>query len=541
MYCNRSKPDNKNYKMTKISQILILSIILFIAFFLRFYKLDQIPAGLHGDGASQAYNAFSILNTGLDRYGQPLPILFRNNGSYQPPVYTYLTVIPLLIFGNTVFAAYFISAFAGVILVLITYLFTYQLLNLPNKFIFALISSFIVAIAPWAVFFSRQVIEANLAVLLFSLSVYLFYLSLKRVNLFPLACLFLSISAHAYYSERLISIIFLPIFILLFRTIFFKNIQWVICGLIIFAIIQIPNLFIIESGAFTKRLDQVGYSSNNPLITFLNNFLVYFSPKNLFFDSDSSLGRTMPGLSVFYNWFLIPLLFGISYLIKNRQLASVKLIWLLLLITPIPAAFTGDFFYPLRTLTLLWVLTLVIAIGIYNITNLIKPLAIKMLLAVVLISYSFFSLYVSYFILFKYERAIDYGYVYIKLMDELTKYSNKQIVIDSGRDPGIGIRLAYLRKYNPKKMQSQLHPQLKTPYYNSVVNTDEIINIDNIEVKPLDWGDSCKEDLIIIGDELAISQDNSLEHKLRLEFEIYDLSGKPGLKGYSTNPEQKCS
>ena len=99
---------------------LILSLIVVLAFVLRFYKLGEVPLGFHQDEVSQAYNSFSILTTGRDRYGQLLPILFRSFGSYQPPVYTYLTTIPIFLFGNTIFAARSTSAFFGVLTVFLT-------------------------------------------------------------------------------------------------------------------------------------------------------------------------------------------------------------------------------------------------------------------------------------------------------------------------------------------------------------------------------------------------------------------------------------
>lgn len=55
--------------MTIKIHYLILVAIFSLALFLRFYQLGSNPAGLHGDGASQGYNAFSILHTGKDRYG----------------------------------------------------------------------------------------------------------------------------------------------------------------------------------------------------------------------------------------------------------------------------------------------------------------------------------------------------------------------------------------------------------------------------------------------------------------------------------------
>ncbi len=52
---------------------LLLLLVFFIAFFLRFYKLDTIP-GLLRDEASIGYNAYSVLTTDKDEYGKLLPL-----------------------------------------------------------------------------------------------------------------------------------------------------------------------------------------------------------------------------------------------------------------------------------------------------------------------------------------------------------------------------------------------------------------------------------------------------------------------------------
>lgn len=524
-----------------MKKIFVLLLITALAAFLRFYQLDSIPAGLHADAASQGYNAYSLLQTGKDRYGEPFPILFRAYGSYQPPIYTYLATMPVSIFGNNPFSARFVSAFSGTVLILLTFIFVYLLFNIKERFKLATAASFLVAIAPWSVFFSRLTVEANLALSIFALSIILFLVASRKPSFFPLGCLFLGISTHAYYSERVIALIFLPIFLFLFRMTFIKSKRWVIFGLVIFIITQIPHIQIIQSGAFSRRFDQVGIDSSpiNAGKIFLENFAVYYSPNNLFFDSDTNLGRTTPLLSVFYSLLLVPFIFGIRYLVKNFKQTDVRILGLLILITPIPAGLTSDAFYPLRALDFLWAITILISIGVYALYRKIRSRNIKILLSLLIIPYFLFSLYVSYFILFKYEKAINYGYPYIKLMDKLPAYKNKEIVIDLSRDLGVGVRLAYLISYDPIRMQEQLSPQLKSPYYSSIVNADETYTIGNITVKPLDWGDTCK-DLILIGDTLAISDSEVEEHKLKLEFEIPNITGEAALRGFSTNPLEKC-
>lgn len=536
--------------MNKFLHIFILALILILASYLRFYNLESIPAGLHADAASQGYNAFSLLENGKDRYGESWPILFRAFGYYQPPLYTYLSMIPVAMFGNSQFSIHFISALSGLILTAVTYLFVLALFKQnQEKYILALTAALIITITPWSVFFSRLAVEANLGLLIFVTSLLLFIYSLRKIQILPIAGLILGISTHAYYSERLIAVIFLPLFLFLFRKKFLPQKKWLILTLLMFAITQIPHLMILRSGALTQRFNQVN-SFDNTLGGFtqilsiskmmLNNFLIYYSPTNLFYDSDINLGRTMPGLSIFYNWQLIPFLIGIWWLIKNRSLKFAKIIGVLMIITPLPAAFTGDFFYPLRTLNFLWVLSIVIVLGLLQMYVLIKLNLIKLLIFSSFLIYSLFSLYVSYFILFKYEKAESYGYSYIKLMNKLAEYNDKQIIIDSARDPGIGIRIAYLNNFSPKNIQTMLRPQMKTPYYNGLINTDEVYKINNLEVKPLSFGDACRNNVILVGDRLAVSPKQTEDHELKLEFSIIGLSGKDILYGYSTSPKKQC-
>ena len=159
-------------KLKKTSLILILIICLSV--FLRFYKLNEIPTGFHHDEVSQAYNAFALGTTGHDRYSQSFPLLFRAFGSYQPPLYTYLSIIPIKIFGNTMFAARFVSAFFGVLIVIFTYLIIAELAKEKFKHSFALLAALMVGISPWAIHFSRRIAEANLCLALFSASFYFF-------------------------------------------------------------------------------------------------------------------------------------------------------------------------------------------------------------------------------------------------------------------------------------------------------------------------------------------------------------------------------
>lgn len=541
----------------KVKYIIIFLVIIVYAVVLRFYQLDKIPPGLIIDEASEGYNAFSILHTGKDRYGQNLPILFRSFGSFQAPLYTYLSVIPIYLFGNSIFSIHFISAISGVLLVGLTFI----LMNDLNKRKITglpYISAFLVAISPWAIFFSRIGTEASLGVTIFGVSFLIFYFSIKHLWLFPLAMFILGLSTHAYYSERLISVLFLIGFILLFRKALFLKKKILILGLIIFALTQIPHLLIINSGAFTRRITQVDYLSN---VFFQNNsgdlynvplgkqlfiirefssqYLAYFSPKNLFFDPDAQGARSMPDLSVFYPWMIIPFIFGLKTLLTNYRSSFMQMLILLIILAPIPASLTRDPFSTIRTLIFLWGITIIIAYGVHYLLSKITRIGFKTLIVAAVLLFSFTQLYLSYFVLLKYERSENYGYSYLELLKKIETMRDSQFVVDSSRELGTGVRFAFIKKYNPLLLQKTLKNQVKGEYYSNF-EYDELYTLDNIEARPIAWGTDIYKKQILVGDLLAISDSQAKEHYLKFLFDIQDRAGNIALKAYATDPVAKC-
>lgn len=537
--------------------LLVFFVAILIAVGLRFYQLDKMPPGLIIDEASEGYNAFSLLNTGKDRYGQSFPILFRSFGSFQAPLYTYLTIIPIYLFGNSIFSIHFLSAVSGAILVIITLILLgsfkqKERTNLP------VIAAILVAISPWAVFFSRIGTEASLSVTLFALSFLFFYLSLKHLWYFPVAAFISGLSTHAYYSERLISALFLIGFILLFRKILFSDKKFLILGLMLFALTQIPHLLIANSGAFTRRFDQVDYFNNHffqsnsgslrlapfgrPLFIvreFLSQYSAYFSPRNLFFDPDPQGARSMPDLSVFYSWMIIPFIVGLRSLMIIRSSSFTRMLILLIILAPIPASLTRDPFSSIRALVFLWSITIVIAFGTNYLLNIFSSIKLKALLFFAIASLSFIQLYLAYFVLLKYERSENYGFSYLELLKKITTQKATRFVVDSSRELGTGIRFAFLEKYDPLVLQKVLSGQIKNQYYSNF-EFDEPYTLDNIEARPIIWEEDIYKEQVLVGDLLAISDSQVKEHHLKYIFDIKDKAGNIALMAYITDPKAKC-
>src|SRR5690606_11438764 len=124
----------------------------------------------------------SILKTGKDEWGVTFPLIFRAFGDYKLPLYIYLTVIPVALFGLNAISVRLVSVLAGTLAIPGIYLLTRQLFpNVALNFKFKkrsvslslpFLTAFFLSLLPWHLFISRPALEANLGLTLFLFAVY---------------------------------------------------------------------------------------------------------------------------------------------------------------------------------------------------------------------------------------------------------------------------------------------------------------------------------------------------------------------------------
>src|SRR3989338_8050697 len=160
---------------------LIFWLIIVLAFILRFYELGEIPFSLNWDEVSNAYNAYSILNTSRDEYGSFLPLANRSFDDYKPPLYMYLNILTVGAFGLTAFAARLPSAFFGFLSVPLIYFLTKLIFEKSEKRkLIALLSMFLFSTLFWHLQFSRMGLEANIGLFATLASMIFFLYVLKK-------------------------------------------------------------------------------------------------------------------------------------------------------------------------------------------------------------------------------------------------------------------------------------------------------------------------------------------------------------------------
>jgi len=198
--------------------ILLFILIFILGVFLRTYHLDRVPNGLYQDETAIGYNAYSILQTGKDEYGNDFPLYFKSFGDYKLPVYIYLTVIPVKLFGLSDIAPRVISCFFSILTLGIFFFLAKRLTgNLP----ISLIGMFLLAINPWHLHYGRATFEVSVGLFFFCFGMY--FLLSKKISYISLivGIMCFVIALYTYNLTRLLS----PVLLLLMIFYRYKDIQ----------------------------------------------------------------------------------------------------------------------------------------------------------------------------------------------------------------------------------------------------------------------------------------------------------------------------
>ena len=273
----------------------ILPLILVVAFVLRVTWLDKYPAGFTPDEASFGYDAYSILKTGNDQWGHTLPIVLESFGDFKSPLYAYLTIPSVAIFGLSKFAVRLPNALLGTLAVLVVYLLTKELFK-DKKL--AVVAALMLAISPWHIMLSRGAFEANLTTFFLPLGILLF---LKER--YTLSAIILGLNLFTYHSAKLVTPLIVGFMVFLYRDRLKGEIKKVWIGAVVFlASLTLIGYSLVQGAgarasersiaqgaleeAFSQRVRSGTLFHNKYIVIaerFLGNYVTYLSPFFLFF------------------------------------------------------------------------------------------------------------------------------------------------------------------------------------------------------------------------------------------------------------------
>jgi len=476
-----------------VKKLLALFFILLLAFFLRFYELGENPPSLTWDEASWGYNAYSLGIDGRDEFGRFLPLDYLESfGDFKPPLYAYLDIIPVKIFGLNELAVRFPSAFFGVLTVLITFFLVRKLFKTnKNVEIIALASSFILAISPWHIMLSRAAFEANVATFFIVTGIWLFLEAIEKRKwflLFSISSFILSL--YTFNTARVV----VPLLILLlsfgFRSKLFKIKEASIVSVFLAVLLVLPTIkFLLtpQAGLRFKEVNifsdiKVVQTANQEILNdnnaswskiihnrrfaygveFLKHYFDNLSPSFLFIRGDGNPKFSTQDVGQLYIWELPFLLAGALFLFRKRE----GYWWIIpswLLIGILPAATARETPHALRIETTLPTFQIIVAYGLVIIFNKLSSIKLKEKIKYLIYSAFLFLLVFNVFYYLhgyyahyrrEYSREWQYGYKDAIVYVQKNEKDYKKIIFteELGRPY---IYFLFHLKYDPKKFRNE--------------------------------------------------------------------------------------
>ncbi len=488
--------------MSKRNRFFLLGIF-FLALFLRLYKISSFPIGFTQDEAGIGYDAYSLLLTGKDMWGETWPLILRSFGDFKMPLYSYIDTPFVWAFGLNEFAVRLPSAILGSLAVLFTFLMVRQVSKNVNLAIF---SAFFLAVSPWHMSLSRGAFEANLTTFFIPLGIWAFVKGIKSPGWMVVSALSFGLNLFSYHSARFFTPFFVFITFYLYRkdligntnlNKFFKKYK---TSIIIFVFFLVTVIYTIFIGAGRRGLDVTiinptdkwavvsesryeallagehpffarAFNNKATYITkvFIQNYVSYLSPEFLFTSGVGSWEYGMiPGIGVLYSFELILILISFTTLAKEKKLQGLKLMVVWLLLSPVPAALSKGQRSGTRAAVMMPAIQIVSAYGlVYLLERIkyIKGMVVKKFFVVIFLgifTISFFGFLEKYVYHAPQRGAVSMSHGTKEVISTLGRVEDSYETVRVGRLMGVPqIWVAFWKQYDPKEYQSASKDWLK--------------------------------------------------------------------------------
>lgn len=518
----------KLIRKTIINRKFLIVLILVLAFILRFYRLDSYPA-LNADEASIGYNAYSLIQTGLDEHGNPWPIHFQSFNDYKPGLYFYLVLPFVKLFGLNETVVRFPNAALSVLTVLVVYLLTNELFvrqkgssAVTYNPSIGLIASLLLAINPWHIQFSRGGWEVNTATFFMTTGLWLFIKFIRTENfanlLFAVCSLVLSL--YTYHAVRVVlPLMGIGVFVIYYRELK-KNYKLVLITALIGFIFLIPLAHDLLKPAVSSRAAGVGLFADpgplsrineqrgehgdyqelipkvihnkivNYLLAFMENWSAHYHGEFLFLSGDLIERDKVPETGQMYLFDFVFISLGFLYLLATLKSPtnSKSLLLLWLFIAPTASALTFQSPSALRAQNMVIPLVIICALGIKFflewITGLNRCLlVIGCLSLVILTTWQFVRYQHMYWIHMSKEYPLSSQYGVKELVNYITSVQDRydKIIVTDRYDQPYILFLFYM-KYSPAKFQKEHE---LTPRDNFGFST--VRNFDKFNFEPIEY------------------------------------------------------
>jgi 4-amino-4-deoxy-L-arabinose transferase-like glycosyltransferase len=454
--------------------------IFLLATFFRFYLFPIHPSGLYWDEYDTGYQAYSLLQTGRDYFGNLMPAHLQAFADYRSGLYMYLTVPFIKIFGLTPAAIRLTSAIFSLISLFFIYYLARKHLGFGRL---AWLPVMVAAFAPWLMVQGRIAAESTLIVPFLLLGLIGFF------ELNWLAALGFGLTLWSYGTAKL----FLPLFLISLLIIYRKSIANLALPLLLFLLICAPVVVetfqkpiakrMSELSVFTdpttasdidyRRLQaalgagvprQVGMSPSlvekavyNKVSLWgskiLANYAASLSTDFLFLKGDPELRHNLNAVNTgqFYLIEIVPFLLGLFFLYSQLITPNSKLLLLWLLIAPLASVITRDGGnHAPRLIFLFPVIVFIIAFGLKSLFRNRKLFSLYILLYILSVSFAGYYFFSTYRTLS--APHFNSGFAEAVSQALAVQKSYDQVIIDTHNE---NILMAYLfvSGFSPKLLQ----------------------------------------------------------------------------------------
>ncbi len=469
--------------MNKKIIIACLTAFMLLSLALHLIGVNKIPPCLNADEAAYGYNSYSLLKTGRDEYGAFLPLRLKSFDDFKLPIYSYLSIPFIAIFGLTAFGTRFLNIVIGVAFVPLIYLLIKELFNKDK---IALIGAFLVSVSTWIHIMSRQAQEGVICAffILLALLFLIKFVKTGRWWFFLLTNVSILLSTFSYHFGR----IFLAAFIFYQAIYFFQQRKkldkkkWSLILITFLAVIAIPlivdyrysinrvaNLAFYNNAGLRLRLQEYLTEHNWPLLhnyltesirDVTNRYMEQVSPEFFLVWGDKTWRFGYYNLGVITLVEYLFIFIGLYYLFKNKAPFRFLIVYLFL-IAPLGNALTWQEYSLIRTYFMIFPIAVIVAYGLFHFFNNIKDRRLALVLFLLVAGSYTFSLVNNWDIyLFHYPKRIEviraWQCGYKELVDYTKQNYNKFnhfVITDKHGQPYIFF-LFYM-KYDPAKYQKQ--------------------------------------------------------------------------------------
>ncbi|HWA52038.1 MAG TPA: glycosyltransferase family 39 protein [Patescibacteria group bacterium] len=456
-------------KIFKNSKLILVGVLI-IAFILRIYQIDKVPVSLFGDELDLGYQAYSILHTGKDYYGNSWPLQFHSIAEYRTPLYLYSAVPTVAIFGISPLGVRLPAVIFGLLGIWALYLLTKELTKREDL---ALVAAAVLTFSPWDLQYSRAGFEVTELLFFLIIGLYFFFKAINGKGKYLWISVICFIICPWIYStaKLFIPILFVFLFVVYFKEIFKLNrkyiIYTIIAGLLMglpltYSILKTPQRFdyisvfsdsTMQGNIGTLRERDLAMGESSFVAKIFENKFTYLGKEVLehygqtlsadffFNQGDPNLRQSPTGMGEFYKIEAVSMIAGIVLffaLYKDKKAKLLIGFWVV--VGVLPSALTRDGGnHATRLILILPPLTFLIAYGIVEGIKLFKGNYKKLALIFYVGGFLLcFAMYIhNYYVHYPWDSEIWWHAGYQEAITDVKNLQKnyKTVVISTANEP----------------------------------------------------------------------------------------------------------